>query len=184
MPWKRSTPQSNKVCSEASLYEYAIGALGRRMRTVAEIKRLLRQRLTNQPGAEALITTVVERLKEQRYLNDAAYAGTYASLRKENNRFGRQRVYSELKSRGVHPGVIEKAITTTYAGVNDEQLARSFLKRKRLSKPATQKDAARIFRALARAGFPVRTIFGILKKWEVDDEVLVALESESENLES
>ena len=31
--------------SEQELYEYAVGALGRRMRTVAELKRLLRARV-------------------------------------------------------------------------------------------------------------------------------------------
>jgi regulatory protein len=178
MPWSKKKPGTGIVHTEASLYDYAIAALGRRMRSVAEIKRLMRLRLAGQPDADVLMEAVVERLKEQRYLNDATYAGAFASLRKENNRFGRQRVASELKQRGVHADVIEKAVASTYAGVNDEQLARSFLMRKRLNKPATQKDAARIFRALARAGFASQIIFRILKKWEVDDEVLVALESE------
>jgi 5'-3' exonuclease len=31
-----------------------------------------------------------------------------------------------------------------------------------------------------RAGFGSKTIFKILKKWDVDDEVLEALESESQ----
>jgi SOS response regulatory protein OraA/RecX len=54
------------------------------------------------------------------------------------------------------------------------------LKRKRLVKPKDQKQAARIFRQLTRAGFASKTIFTILKKWEVDDETLSALEGELE----
>jgi SOS response regulatory protein OraA/RecX len=48
-----------------------------------------------------------------------------------------------------------------------------------MRKPENQKDAARIFRNLRRAGFGAKTIFSILKKWDVGDEVLDALETES-----
>jgi len=49
-----------------------------------------------------------------------------------------------------------------------------------LMKPQDQKHAARIFRQLTRAGFASKTIFAILKKWDVDDETLSALEEELE----
>jgi regulatory protein len=167
-----------KISDEAALYEYAVGALGRRMRSVAELKRLLRQRVENGADGEALVEGVVSRLKDQRYLNDAQYASAYSSYRRDNEKFGRLRVISDLKSRGVHADVIEKAVTGAYSEVNDEQLARAFLRRKRLQKPAGQKEAARIFRTLARAGFTTKVIVAILKKWDVDDDVLSALESE------
>ncbi len=35
---------------------------------------------------------------------------------------------------------------------------------------------------MARAGFTSRVIIGILKKWNVEDEVLTALEQEREEL--
>ena len=70
--------RTSKHYDEASLYEYAIGALGRRMRSVAELKRLLRQRMpadkNNAEGSEnneATVEAVIQRLKEQRYLNDS-----------------------------------------------------------------------------------------------------------------
>jgi len=89
------------------------------------------------------------------------------------------RVVSDLKARGVHGDVISKAVATAYAGADEEGLARQYLRRKRLQKPADAKDAARIFRALMRAGYTSRTIIRILKQWDVDDEVLTALESET-----
>ena len=168
-----------KITDEAALYEYAVSALGRRMRSVAELKRLLRQRVDQATGGEALVEAVVMRLKEQRYLNDAQYASAYSSYRRDNEKFGRLRVITELKSRGVHGDVIEKAVSGAYSEVNDEQLARAFLRRKRLQKPADQKQAARIFRTLARAGFTAKVIVAILKKWDVDEEVLTALETEA-----
>jgi regulatory protein len=177
MPFRRT----RKIWDEASLYEYAVLALGRRMRSVAELKRLMRQRMSSeQLHADLLIEVVIAKLKEQRYLNDSTYASTYASLRKEGSKFGRQRVVSDLKSRGVHQDVIEKSVSATYAGVNEEKLARDYLKRKRMEKPSDQKQAARVYRALARAGFRSRTIVSILKKWDMDEELLSSLESETE----
>jgi regulatory protein len=170
--------RSNKTYDEAALYEYAVGALGRKMRTVAELKRLMRQRVARQENGEALMETVVARLKDQKYLNDSQYAASYAGYRKDNEKFGRLRVVSELKAKGVHGDVIEKTVAAAYQDTDEEKLARDFLRRKRLKKPANEKEAARIFRALARAGFGTRTAFRILKRWDVDDEVLTALESE------
>jgi regulatory protein len=171
--------RTKKHYDEAALYEYAVGALGRKMRTVAEIKRLMRQRVGMQPDGNDLMERVVARLKDQKYLHDSQYAVAYSSYRKDNDKFGRLRVVTELRAKGVHGDVIEKTVGEAYAGTNDEKLARDFLARKRLKKPANQKDAARIFRALARAGFPTRVAVRILKHWEVDDEVLTALESET-----
>jgi SOS response regulatory protein OraA/RecX len=100
-------------------------------------------------------------------------------LRRDNLKLGRMRVVTDLKTRGVHGSVIEKAVETAYEGVSDEKQAREYLRKKRLQKPKDQKQTARIFRQLARAGFATKTIFTILKKWDVDEETLSALESES-----
>ncbi len=174
MPFRRT----RKTYDQPALYDYAIGALGRHMRSVAELKRLLRQRVAGQENGEALIEAVVEQLKEQKYLSDTRFAEAYSSYRRENEKFGRRRVITDLKAKGVHGDVIEKAVESAYAGVSEEKLARQHLARKRMAKPRTQKDAARIFRALARAGFSNDVIFKILKQWDVDEEVLSALESE------
>ncbi len=168
-----------KLTDAGALYEYAVGALGRKMRSVAELKRLLRQRVAADESGEALVEAVVIKLKEQKYLNDSSYAAAYSSYRKENERFGRLRVISDLKAKGVHGEVIDKAVSEAYSGSNEEELARAYLRRKNLKKPSDEKQAARIFRALSRAGFTSRTIIRILKNWDVDDEVLTALEQET-----
>jgi len=173
----RRTP---KTYTENELYEYAVGALSRRMRTVAELKRLLRQRVESETGlGQTLVELVIRRLKDQGYLNDSEYAATYSSLRRDNEKFGRMRVITDLKAKGVHGEIIEQAVSSAYDEVNEEKQARAYLKRKRLRKPENQKEAARIFRNLARAGFGASTILRILKKWDVEEETLSALESES-----
>lgn len=169
-----------KVYTEGELYEYAVGALARRMRSVAELKRLLRNRVeADTEIGKTLVELVVVRLKDHGYLNDAKYAAAYSSFRRDNEKFGRRRVITDLKVKGVHGEVIEKAVSSAYEDVNEEKLARDYLRRKRFQKPKGQKQAARIFRQLMRAGFGSKTIFTILKKWDVDDETLTALESES-----
>ena len=168
-----------KTYDQETLYEYAVGALARKMRSVAELKRLLRRRLPEGDESEAMVEAVIARLKARKYLNDSAYAAAYSSYRKENEKFGRLRVITDLKARGVHGDVISKAVSDAYAGADEEKLAREYLRRKRVKKPATAKDAARLFRALMRAGYTSRTIIRILKQWDVDDEVLTALESEA-----
>jgi regulatory protein len=169
-----------KFYSEEELYEYALGALARRMRTVAELKRLLRARVeTETEYGQTLVELIIRRLKDHGYLNDSQYAAYFASLRRDNQKFGRMRVVTDLKNKGMHNDVIEKAMDATYEGVSEEKQAREFLRRKRLVKPKDQKEAARIFRQLARGGFGSRTIFTILKRWNVDEETLTELESES-----
>ena len=169
-----------KLYTEAELYEYAVGALARRSRSVAELKRLLRNRVeADTEFGQTLVELIIVRLKDQGYLNDSRYATSYSSYRRDNEKLGRMRVMADLKAKGVHGDVIAKALSSTYDDVKEEDLARAFLRRKRLEKPKDQKQTARIFRQLVRAGFGSRTIFAILKKWDVDDETLTALEGEA-----
>src|SRR5580700_2022275 len=167
--------------SEEGLYEYAVGALARRMRTVAELKRLLRMRVEDAEAeyGQTLIELVIRRLKDRGYLNDSQYAAYFSSLRRDNQKFGRMRVVNDLKAKGMHGEVIDKAVDAAFEGVSEEKQAREYLRRKRLVKPKDRKEAARIFRQLARGGFGSKTIFAILKKWDVEEEVLTELESET-----
>ena len=151
------------------------------MRTVAELKRLFRARIEDAESeyGQTLIELVIRRLKDRGYLNDSQYAAYFSSLRRDNQKFGRQRIVTDLKIKGVHGDVIDKALDAAFEGVSEEKQAREFLRKKRLVKPKDQKQTARIFRQLARGGFGTRTIFAILKKWDVDEETLSALEGET-----
>ncbi len=173
-----SFPRPRKLQTENELYEYAVGALGRRMRSVAELKRLLRNRVeADTEIGKTLVELIIRRLKDQGYLNDSKYAAAYASLRRDNQKFGRGRIVTDLKVKGVHAEVIDTAVSAAFDEVSDEKQAREYLRRKRLKKPKDRKEAARVFRNLMRAGFASKTIFKILKSWDVDEETLTALES-------
>jgi regulatory protein len=170
-----------KFYSEDELYEYAVGALARRMRTVAELKRLLRARVEEAESeyGKTLVELIIRRLKDRGYLNDSQYAAYFSSLRRDNQKFGRMCVVTDLKAKGMHSDVIDKAVDAAFEGVSEEKQARDYLRRKRLVKPKDRKEAARIFRQLARGGFGSKTIFAILKKWDVEEEVLTELKSET-----
>jgi regulatory protein len=170
-----------KLYSEDELYEYAVGALARRMRTVAELKRLLRLRVedADSPYGKTLVELIIRRLKDRGYLNDSQYAAYFSSLRRDHQKFGRMRIVTDLKTKGMHSDVIDKAVDAAFEGVSEEKQAREYLRKKRLVKPKDQKQAARIFRQLARGGFGPKTIFTILKNWDVDEETLTALEGET-----
>jgi regulatory protein len=171
------TPKKKQPLDEASLYEYAIGALGRRMRTVAELKRLMRKRVEEGHLGEAKVEAVVARLKALRYLNDTNFAADYTRIRQENASLGKRRVQQDLIQKGVHADVIARTLETAYENVNEEELARKHLARKRVRQPSNEKETARVMRLLVRAGFSTGVIFKILKNWQVDDETLSTLES-------
>jgi regulatory protein len=168
--------------SEAALYDYAVDALGRRMRTVAELTRLMRRRVEPGETGQAKISAVITRLKEYGYLNDADYAANYARLRQENASFGKRRVQQDLAVKGVKSELIAKTLDTIYEDVNEEALARRHLERKGVKQPTNDKEAARVMRMLIRAGFSTGVIYGILKRWNASEEALSGLGSLEDDL--
>jgi len=169
--------------NESGLYDYAVRALGRRMRTEAELRRLMRSRVEPGPGGEGVVQAVVARLKEQRYLDDRSYAETFSRLRRENDKLGQRRVRQALGHRGVSSIVVDQVATESYAKTNEETLARQYLECKRLRKPADEKETARVMRRLVAAGFSTSVIYRILRQWNVPDESLSALENVSDEVQ-
>ena len=73
MPFRK--PKPREPMSEAELLDYAAAALGRRMRTVAELKKLMRARVEDSTEGEAKIGRVIARMEEMRYLSDPRFPG-------------------------------------------------------------------------------------------------------------
>ncbi|HZZ40285.1 MAG TPA: regulatory protein RecX [Acidobacteriaceae bacterium] len=173
----RSRSRKPAILDEPALYEYAVRLLGQQMRTVSEVRRLLRRRVEPGDPGETTMNAVVARLKEHRYLDDAVYAQDYARLRQENASLGRRRVQQDLMRKGVQAPLIATTLDTSYENVDEEELARRHLERKRVPKPQNDKEAARVMRMLARAGFSTGIIYRILRRWDVPEEALAPLES-------
>jgi regulatory protein len=163
--------------NEAGLYDDAVKSLGRAMRTEAELRRLMQQRVEPGERGLAVIDAVVVRLREYGYLDDAAYAETFARLRQENEKLGARTVRQKLTQKGVPRALVEETIDARYAGVNEEALARQHVERKRLRKPENEKETARIMRRLVAAGFSTSVLYKILRQWDVPEEALAGLEA-------
>jgi regulatory protein len=180
MPFARKSAKPRDFLNEAGLYDYAVKALGRHMRTEAELRRLMRQRVEPGESGETVVAAVVARLKEQRYLDDQAFAETYARLRQENQKFGQRRVRQDLRQKGVAANLVEQTVDERYGQTNEEALARAHLERKRIAKPQNEKETARVMRRLVAAGFSTGTIYKILRQWNVPDESLAGLDDSGE----
>ena len=176
MPFGRSTKKKTPL-NEAGLYDYAVKALGRHMRSEAELRRLMAARAEPDASGEAAVRAVLARLKDHGYLNDQSFAETYTRLRQENEKLGARRVRQDLRQKGVRAEVVEEAVAARYRETDEETLAREHLERKRIKKPENEKEAARIMRRLVAAGFSTGTIYKILRRWDVDEETLAGIEN-------
>lgn len=159
--------------SEAALFEYAVAALARKMRTVRDLKRLMRTRAEEGETGERTMDRVVSRLKNLNYLSDTRFAADYTRLRKENEKFGRRRVQQDLIQKGVHKQLIATTLAQAYDDMDEVALAREYVARKRMKRPEgddAKKLAARIMGRLQRAGFSAGTIYKVLREWDVEVE--------------
>jgi regulatory protein len=177
MPFGRKSSKPRPFLNEAGLFNYATLALGRQMRTEADLRRLMKQRVEPGERGDAVVETVVARLHEYGYLDDAAFAETYARLRQENEKLGVRRVRQDLQQKGVDAELITETLEARYGQTNEEALAREHLERKRIRKPANEKETARVMRRLVGAGFSTGVIYKILRQWDVPDEALAALDN-------
>ncbi len=153
---------------EDELYQYAVGALARQMRTVAELKRVMSRRVEPGEIGQAKMSAVIARLTDQRYLDDPNFAATYTRLRQENQNFGKRRVQQELTRKGIHADLVASTLESAYANVSEAELVRRYVERKRIAKPSDDKQTARLIRRLVAAGFSFAVITSFLKTWQID----------------
>jgi len=181
LPFRSKSAKPRVFLNEAGLFDYAVKALGRHMRSEAELRRLMKTRVEPDARGEAAIAAVVAQLKEMRYLDDQSFAETYARLRQENEKLGQLRVLQDLQQKGVGSELIAETLEARYGQTNEEALAREHLERKRIRKPENEKETARVMRKLVTAGFSTGVIYKILRQWNVPDEALAALDNLDEN---
>jgi regulatory protein len=172
-------PKKREPVGEAGLFEYAVGVLARRMRTVRDLRRLMKSRAQEGEPGERAMDAVVARLKELNYLSDTRFAADYTRLRKENEKHGRRRVQQDLAQRGVHKDLVTATLAKAYDDVDETALAREYIARKRLKQPSgpdAQKQTARVMGRLMRAGFSASAIFKVLREWDLPEDSLAGLE--------
>ena len=172
-------PKKREPVGEAGLFEYAGGSLARRMRTVRDLRRLMKARAEEGEAGERAMDAVILRLKELNYLSDTRFAEDYTRVRKEHEKFGRRRVQQDLMMKGVEKELVASTLETAYEDVDEVALARQYVARKRMKQPSganAQKETVRVMNRLMRAGFSSNAIFKVLKAWDLPEEALAGVE--------
>jgi len=172
MPFQR--PKQREPVGEAGLFDYAVGTLARKMRTVRDLRRLMRTRAEPGEAGEQAMDAVIARLIDLKYLSDARFAADYTRLRKENEKFGKRRVQQDLAQKGIGKELIASTITTAYEDVDEVALARAYCEKKRIKQPEgvdSKKQTVRMMNRLLRAGFSSNSIFKLLRSWSVEAPV-------------
>jgi regulatory protein len=128
----------------------------RRAHSVHEMKQYLKLRAENPDDAAA----VLQRLREQNYIDDARYARDYARAHAQGRRQGKFRIARELRARGVPDKHIDAALEAVFVDIDEKTLVRARIERKlrQVRGPLDEKKRASIYRSLLRAGFSADSI--------------------------
>ncbi len=172
-------PRRKEPPTENQLWEYALRALSARALSAGEVRTRLRRR-----AAEAgHVETVMAKLREYGYLDDRAFAGAFASARKENQGHGRERVVRDLRARQVTGEVAETAAASIYAETDEVALIEAYLVRKFRGKDlpdylADPSHMTAAFRRLRYAGFTASNAIRVLKRFSERAEELDGTDEE------
>jgi len=123
----------------------------RRAHSIHEMREFLGRRAQE----SALVSRVIARLRERKYLDDAKYALDYARQHASSRRQGRLRIARELRGRGVPDQHIDAALETVFAETDEGALVRARIKRhlSHMRGSLGERKIASIYRSLLRAGF-------------------------------
>lgn len=176
MPFR--APKKREPLSEPELMEYAVKSLATKMRSVRDLKRLMRNRAEPGPTGEEQIDRIIARLEEMRYLSDPRFAADFTRLRQDNQKFGRRRVQQDLQNKGIDKELIAATLDNAYGDVNEVTLAKQYVERKRIKPPQNEKESARVLRRLVGAGFSTGTVFKVLREMKspVEETMLDGVE--------
>jgi regulatory protein len=154
-----------KLAPEA-LWEYALRVLGNRSHSAVELSKKLQRRAQSSLD----VTSVMSKLREYGLADDKKFSESFASARLANSGVGRFRVLRDLRAKQVPAPIAEKAISSAFAGIDEEQLAESFLLRRYRGKDlaaflAEEKNLARAYRRLRTGGFSAGATMSVLKRY-------------------
>jgi regulatory protein len=150
----RSSPR--KLSTETDLYTAAVNSLARRAYSVYEMRTYLERRAEDRD----VVKSVLERLKQLNYLDDARYARQFVRMHTELRKQGAFRIARDLRARGVPDRHIEAALAERSPESSESALVRARLERriKLLRGPLDERRVASLYRSLLRAGFSADTI--------------------------
>ena len=141
---------------ETTAYVRALGRLARRDHSEVELRHALRER-----GHSAdEVDSALERLRGQRYLDDAGFAERFARSRLQGHRVGSNRIRQGLRQRGVDRQVGEAGLRKALEDAPErealEAAARAYWRTHQRDEPKTR--IRRLWAFLLRRGFPAELV--------------------------
>ncbi|MEA2275641.1 MAG: regulatory protein [Solirubrobacteraceae bacterium] len=137
--------------------------LGRRDRTVAEMRRHLEAR-----GVEpTTVDEAVEDLGRQGYLDDARYAQRFAEDRRTIDAWGAERIERRLLAVGVAPELVEAALEER-DGAEELEAAVAVLRRRLQAAPADDRARDRALGMLVRKGYDLDLAYDAVRAFGRD----------------
>ena len=144
-------PRRAAATPPPTAYQRALARRARRDHSVAELRRALVER--DHDPAE--IEEALERLRRERYLDDASFAERFARSRMEHQGLGRLRIRQGLRQRGVDRGATDAGIAGALREVDErkvlDDLARRYWRQHTRVEPARRLPRLWVF--LLRRGF-------------------------------
>jgi regulatory protein len=170
-----------RLLNSRELWEYALRLLAGRASSTGELREKLRRRAERAGDVDEALA----RLKDYGYLNDRRFAEGFAAARLSNEKLGRARVVRDLRQRRVAPALAESTVRQVYQDVDEQALIEDWIRRKyRLAEREglfqEDKDLARAYARLLRAGFRSGEIVSALKRFAKNPELLDSFEPPEE----
>ena len=163
--WGRRTkidPQRERNVTDADkarerTMNRAIKLLAAKPRSVAELRERLLEKLWTDEG---IVDSVIERLKDYKYLDDEQYARDAALSRLRQRPQGRRRLEHTLAQKNLDKDVIKEAVDNAFENMPEDELIKTAIeKRIRLKgPPKTRADLKKFYDYLLRRGFSYESI--------------------------
>ncbi|MFN0280053.1 MAG: regulatory protein RecX [Pyrinomonadaceae bacterium] len=130
----------------------AVKLLAAKPRSVRELReRLLEKLWTN----DAVVDSVIEKLKEYKYLDDEQFAGDLAVSKLRQRPQGKRRLQQAMSQKKLDKEIVEAAIDSAFEKLPEDKLIDLAIeKRLRLKgKPGTREETKKFLDHLLRQGF-------------------------------
>jgi len=154
--------EARSLKPKATAYVDGLRMLGRRELSEAQV----RQRLARKGHPPDEIDAAVDRLRQERAIDDARVAEAIAHTETTVRRRGKLRVRRQIEQAGIAPATARHAIDEVFGGIDDEALLEEALARRLKGRDRLTDEAEfrRLFRYLVGQGFEPDRVMAILKR--------------------
>ena len=142
----------NPEKARAKTFDRAVNLLTYKQRSVTELRTRLLEKDWTTPE---IVDSVLDKLKEYNYLDDAQFAKTFAASQIRQKPIGKRVLQQKLAMKKLDKETVAEAMEKAFEETPEEEIIeRAITKRLRLKgKPETREDAKKFYDYLLRQGF-------------------------------